>query len=170
MKKILRILGGFLLLIAVADFAGMFLGYDFTGFSWSPILFGGLGMACFYLGKEIKLEDGEEVELTIGAALNKTDDGVRLIVSNLKVGLFPTFGEDIPIYYDQIVSLTETKPPKLALGRKAFLIKTKEDEHKIIVSKKEFDPVVKAIKTHLPQESMNNDESVEKKPTKEINE
>ena len=29
--------------IAIADFLGMFFGYDFTGQSWTPILFGGIG-------------------------------------------------------------------------------------------------------------------------------
>ena len=35
----LEFLGGiFFYVIALADFAGMFFGYDFTGQSWTPIL------------------------------------------------------------------------------------------------------------------------------------
>ena len=36
--------------IAVADFLGMFFGYDFTGQSWTPVLFGAIGAGCQSLG------------------------------------------------------------------------------------------------------------------------
>ena len=35
--------GWVLIVIGIADFAGMFLGYDFTGSPWTPLLFGGVG-------------------------------------------------------------------------------------------------------------------------------
>jgi len=35
---------------AVIDFMGMFLGYDLTGVSWSPIVVGGIGTALLNAG------------------------------------------------------------------------------------------------------------------------
>ena len=32
--------------LAIADFLGMFFGYDFTGQSWTPLLFGAIGFGC----------------------------------------------------------------------------------------------------------------------------
>ena len=37
--------------IAIADFLGMFFGYDFTGQFWTPYLFGAIGAGCQSLGK-----------------------------------------------------------------------------------------------------------------------
>ena len=37
--------------IAIADFLGMFFGYDFTGQVWTPYLFGAIGAGCQSLGK-----------------------------------------------------------------------------------------------------------------------
>ena len=60
-KKSWHIIGYILYGIAVVDFAGMFLGYDITGVSWSPLLFGGLGYCCFHYTKEPTLVEGEEL-------------------------------------------------------------------------------------------------------------
>ena len=40
--------------IAIADFLGMFFGYDFTGQPWTPYLFGGIGWGCQFLGSKIR--------------------------------------------------------------------------------------------------------------------
>ena len=37
--------------IAIADFLGMFFGYDFTGKSWTPLLFGGIGYVLTSIGE-----------------------------------------------------------------------------------------------------------------------
>ena len=37
--------------VALADFLGMFFGYDFTGQSWTPLLFGAIGAGCQSIGK-----------------------------------------------------------------------------------------------------------------------
>ena len=39
------------LFCAIADFLGMFFGYDFTGQFWTPYLFGAIGGGCQSLGK-----------------------------------------------------------------------------------------------------------------------
>ena len=36
--------------LAIADFLGMFFGYDLTGQVWTPILFGAIGAGCQSLG------------------------------------------------------------------------------------------------------------------------
>tara|TARA_A100001388_G_C28433984_1_gene340951 strand:+ start:70 stop:378 length:309 start_codon:yes stop_codon:yes gene_type:complete len=38
--------------IAIADFLGMFFGYDFTGQFWTPYLFGAIGAGCQSLGSK----------------------------------------------------------------------------------------------------------------------
>jgi len=38
--------------VGIADFLGMFFGYDFTGQFWTPILFGALGAGCQSFGKK----------------------------------------------------------------------------------------------------------------------
>ena len=43
MKVFLKIIGYILIIIGILDFAGMFLGFDFTGVAWSPIVFGIVG-------------------------------------------------------------------------------------------------------------------------------
>ena len=37
--------------IALADFLGMFFGYDFTGQAWTPLLFGAIGTGCQSIAK-----------------------------------------------------------------------------------------------------------------------
>lgn len=55
----LTIIGYIFYLIGIADFCGMFFGYDFTGVSWSPIAFGAVGYLFEYLaGKNGSSEDG----------------------------------------------------------------------------------------------------------------
>ena len=46
----LKLLGCLFYLVGIADFAGMFFGYDFTGRSWTPILFGAIGQFFMSLG------------------------------------------------------------------------------------------------------------------------
>ena len=41
--KFLHVAGWILIVVGIADFAGMFLGYDFTGYPWTPIAFGVVG-------------------------------------------------------------------------------------------------------------------------------
>lgn len=41
--KLAHIAGWILIVVGIADFAGMFLGYDFTGYPWTPIAFGVVG-------------------------------------------------------------------------------------------------------------------------------
>jgi len=53
--------------IGIADFLGMFFGYDFTGQSWTPILFGGIGQVLIAIEEQKKLtakrnENSSEVE------------------------------------------------------------------------------------------------------------
>jgi hypothetical protein len=55
----LNLLGWAFYLLAIADFAGMFFGYDFTGQFWTPLLFGGIGQIFFYFASRGK-SDGEE--------------------------------------------------------------------------------------------------------------
>lgn len=39
-------------IIAIADFCGMFFGYDFTGFKYSPVLFGAAATLFFNLAEK----------------------------------------------------------------------------------------------------------------------
>lgn len=48
----LKIIGYIFYLIGLIDFCGMFFGYDFTGVSWSPIVFGCIGYICVYLAEK----------------------------------------------------------------------------------------------------------------------
>ena len=41
--------------IGIADFMGMFFGYDFTGQSWTPILFGGIGQVLIVMEEQKKI-------------------------------------------------------------------------------------------------------------------
>jgi len=41
----MKVLGYLCYLFGIVDFAGMFLGYDLTGVSWSPIVAGVIGSA-----------------------------------------------------------------------------------------------------------------------------
>ncbi|WP_320677278.1 hypothetical protein [Prochlorococcus sp. MIT 1300] len=41
-----NLIGYIVYLVALVDFLGMFLGYDITGFSWSPVVFCGLAAGC----------------------------------------------------------------------------------------------------------------------------
>ncbi len=54
----LSIIGGIFYIVAIADFAGMFFGYDFTGYSWTPILFGVIGQVL--IGLDSKKDDQQE--------------------------------------------------------------------------------------------------------------
>lgn len=59
----LELLGGIFYVIALADFAGMFFGYDFTGQSWTPILFGLIGQFFIHIsGSEDEENAGDESE------------------------------------------------------------------------------------------------------------
>lgn len=48
MKTFLILMSVVFYLIGIADFCGMFFNYDFTGVSWSPIAFFGIGYLCNY--------------------------------------------------------------------------------------------------------------------------
>lgn len=50
MKSILAIIGILLIIFAIIDFAGMFFGYDITGQSWTPLVFGGVGSLLLKFG------------------------------------------------------------------------------------------------------------------------
>ena len=43
LNKWAHIAGWILIGVGIADFAGMFLGYDFTGYPWTPLVFGVVG-------------------------------------------------------------------------------------------------------------------------------
>ena len=40
--------------LALADFLGMFFGYDFTGQEWTPLLFGGIGQVLIIVDEQKK--------------------------------------------------------------------------------------------------------------------
>ena len=50
--KMLNFIGYVFYGIAIADFLGMFFGYDFTGQFWTPYLFGAIGAGCQSLGNK----------------------------------------------------------------------------------------------------------------------
>ena len=41
-----------ILWVGIADFMGIFFGYDFTGQSWTPILFGGIGQVLIVMEEQ----------------------------------------------------------------------------------------------------------------------
>jgi hypothetical protein len=47
-----KFLGFLLIAFATFDFAGMYIGYDLTGVSWSPLVAGGLGSLLMRFGGE----------------------------------------------------------------------------------------------------------------------
>ena len=49
-KTMLDFIGYIFYGLAIADFLGMFFGYDLTGQVWTPILFGAIGAGCQSLG------------------------------------------------------------------------------------------------------------------------
>ena len=64
--------------IGIADFLGMFFGYDFTGQSWTPILFGGIGQVLIALEGQKKLaaiqnENASEAESEDSGVETKPD-------------------------------------------------------------------------------------------------
>ena len=58
----LKLLGCLFYLVGIADFAGMFFGYDFTGQSWTPILFCVIGQFFISLGGKGNPAQGEDEE------------------------------------------------------------------------------------------------------------
>ena len=58
--NLLTFVGLALQVLALADFAGMFFGYDFTGVSWSPIAIGLVGSA--FIGLANKLKQGNDIQ------------------------------------------------------------------------------------------------------------
>jgi len=48
---IYNVIGWLFYLVGIADFCGMFFDYDFTGVSWSPIVFAVIGSFFDWLGK-----------------------------------------------------------------------------------------------------------------------
>ena len=59
--KMFNLIGYGLYGIALLDFLSMFLGFDITGSSWSPIIFGGLAAGC----QSSQMEKFEETKLKI---------------------------------------------------------------------------------------------------------
>ena len=57
-----KFLGVIFYIVGIADFAGMFLGYDFTGQPWTPILFGAIGQLMFYIDSKVNPEKAESGE------------------------------------------------------------------------------------------------------------
>lgn len=62
--------------IGIADFLGMFLGYDFTGQSWTPILFGGIGQVLIAIEEQKKLA-ARENEHASDSEAESEDSGVE---------------------------------------------------------------------------------------------
>jgi len=50
--NVYSIIGWIFYLIGIVDFCGMFFDYDFTGVSWSPIAFAGIGYIFDWLAKK----------------------------------------------------------------------------------------------------------------------
>lgn len=50
--NVYSIIGWVFYIIGVVDFCGMFFGYDFTGVSWSPIVFAGVGYVFDWLAEK----------------------------------------------------------------------------------------------------------------------
>ena len=53
--------------IAIADFLGMYFGYDFTGQGWTPLLFGGIGQVLIIVDEQNKnasrkQEEADQIE------------------------------------------------------------------------------------------------------------
>lgn len=64
--------------IGIADFLGMFFGYDFTGQPWTPILFGGIGQVLIAIEEQKKLaakqnENASEAESEDSGVETKPD-------------------------------------------------------------------------------------------------
>lgn len=57
----LQIIGYIFYLIGLIDFCGMFFGYDFTGVSWSPVVFGCIGYICEYFADK-NSTDGDQAK------------------------------------------------------------------------------------------------------------
>ena len=70
--------------IAIADFLGMFFGYDFTGQAWSPLLFGGIGYALISIGEKsvVKINQAEIINSNIGIA---SKDSSKVIVDTANI-------------------------------------------------------------------------------------
>ena len=51
--NIFSIIGGIFYLVGIADFCGMFFGYDFTGIRKSPIYFAAIGSLFMWLARKI---------------------------------------------------------------------------------------------------------------------
>ncbi len=60
--SVFKILGFLCIVFGVVDFAGMYLGYDLTGVSWSPIVAGVLGGILLNMGGDESDADEPEVE------------------------------------------------------------------------------------------------------------
>jgi len=58
----MKILGYLCYAFGVIDFLGMFLGYDLTGVSWSPIVAACVGSLFLYFGKRKKDAENSEEE------------------------------------------------------------------------------------------------------------
>ena len=114
----LQRIGTLFFAIAFADFAGMYLNYDFTGVEWSPLAFGLIGSLCFCFKRREKLtfEEGEELltlrngkkaaaKITIGIG-GSIDSSRKLYLTNQKV-LIKGYGGAIELPYSEIKSASK---------------------------------------------------------------
>ncbi|MCH2061847.1 MAG: hypothetical protein MK183_14585, partial [Verrucomicrobiales bacterium] len=117
----------------MADFAGMFLGYDFTGVEWSPIVFGAIGYLCFYYTKEVNLGEGEEllmlkdgkradVSVTIGSG---EDSSHKLWLTNQKLQI-DGGKEEVELPYSEIQSVSKDTYMKMDMALKLVTREGKE--------------------------------------------
>ena len=135
-KEFLKPLGIVFYVIAVADFAGMFLGYDFTGVYWSPIVFGVIGYVCFFYSKEVSLGEGEEL-LTLkdgkkaDAAViigTSTNNSHKFWLTNQKIQI-EGGKENVELPYSSIQSVSKDTHMKMDMALK--LVTREGQEYKL---------------------------------------
>jgi hypothetical protein len=135
-KESLKLIGNIFYFIAAADFAGMFLGYDFTGVEWSPLAFGGIGLTCIHYAKEVNLGEGEEllmlkdgkkadVSVNIGSGV---DSSHKLWLTNQKLKI-DGGKEEVELPYSEIQSVSKDTYMKMDMALK--LVTREGNEYKL---------------------------------------
>lgn len=135
-KESLKLVGNIFYFIAAADFAGMFLGYDFTGVEWSPIAFGIIGLICSHYAKEVNLGEGEELlilkdgkKADVSVAIGSGEDSShKLWLTNQKLQI-DGGKEEVELPYSEIQSVSKDTHMKMDMALK--LVTREGNEYKL---------------------------------------
>ncbi|MDB4055608.1 hypothetical protein N9496_06425 [Akkermansiaceae bacterium] len=167
-KNIWRVIGIILYGVAFLDFALSIFGYDITGFSWTPVLFGALGYCCFFYIKDPVLADGEKLLILGNGKQANATVGITKDLEGKKIGseeshhkLFLTDqtlqidGEEVKINwpYSMIQSISQDTHMKMNTALRLVTHDNQDLKFNFGVQRKKRDLFMAAIQEKLSEAS-----------------